>query len=124
MDIEYNYDDSQKHANYCVLLRTVEFAKNNGRITEDWMEEHKSLIMQYREWIADYSRVNEEIQEASFRKTCYDTETLISCLVSSIKATGSFDPKIYIMLVKHLIKICDATFAEDDLNACLEMMKI
>lgn len=116
--------DYQKHQNFLKILRTTQYLDDGGRITEDWMEEHKAMILQYREWIDDYTDVNEEITEPGFRKCCRDAETLISHLVHSIWSTRTFEVKIYHIFMRHMKQIIETVNTDDEMSDLLSMLKM
>lgn len=79
------------------------------------MEDHKKLILQYRDWIPNYAIVNEEITEPQFRKYCEQTETLIRHLCHTIWASGTFDVKVYHIFMRHMKGILDTVYMDDDM---------
>lgn len=111
--------EAEKNANYQVFITTIEFIQNGGKITEDWVEENKKLIRQWREWIPDFNVINPEVEDSTFRKTCQHAETLISYLCAS-----GFDVKVYLMLLQTLKKLCDMLYADDELDSMMEMMSV
>lgn len=134
MEIEYSYNlasmdkqefnDEEKNQNYCQIVRTIQFLENGGRITEDWMVENIDYIKMYRGWIADFSKVNEEREDREFRKCCEETETLMQYLSRTVHTSDYFDPKVYLLFLRHMKKLCDMLFAEDELEACMRMLSM
>jgi hypothetical protein len=115
---------SDKYENYCRLQRTVTFLTNGGRVTEEWMEEHRLHILKYREIISDYTHVNDDIKDPDFRKTAQETEVLLSNLVQSISVNRFFNVRFYIMLNQHMLKLCEYFFSEEELELCMSKLSI
>jgi hypothetical protein len=116
--------NDEKHQNFLKILSTTRYLDDGGEITEDWLDEHKWRILQYREWIDDYSSVNSEIEDFKFRKCCSETETLIRQLCHSISATGTFNVKIYHIFIRHMKEILDTVYTDDDMAELLSMMSM
>lgn len=116
--------DEERYQNFLKILRTTQYLDDGGRITEDWMEEHKALILQYREWIEDYTDVNDEIEEPEFRKKCAETETLIRQLCHSIWTSQTFDVKIYHMFMRHMKFIIETVNTDDEMSDLLSMLNM
>lgn len=115
---------SDKYENYCRLQRTVTFLTNGGRVTEEWMEEHRLHILKYREIITDYTHVNDDIKDPDFRKTAQETEVLLSNLVQSISVNRFFNVRFYMMLNQHMLKLCEYFFSEEELELCMSKLSI
>lgn len=134
MEVEYPYNsdnmeqteftEEEKHQNYCRIVRTIEFLQNGGRITEDWLIENIEHIKMYRSWIADFSMVNEEREDREFRKCCQETETLMQYLSRTVNMSDYFDPKVYLIFLQHMKKLCDMIMDEDDLEQCMKMLSM
>ena len=124
MDSYSGYSDTEKYQNYMKIVNTITFFENNGHITEDWMEEHKWWIEKWRDWIDDYSIVNQDITEKDFRKACSDTETLMTYLIRSIRATKTFDTKVYYILLNKMKYICDNLFSANELEYLMKSMSL
>lgn len=121
--------EEQRHQNYLQLVETCKFFDDRERITEDWYEESKVLIQQYREWIPDYNQVHQDVGDAKFRQVCYETEVLMGYLTNSIRTTRSFDSNIYSMFVHKLKQLCDFLLAmeessDNDLVALMKTARI
>jgi hypothetical protein len=114
----------EKYANFLTILRITRYLDDGGRITEDWMEEQKELILQYREWIPDYSVVNDEIEEHDFRKCCSETEILISHLCNSIRVSKTFSVNVYHIFMKHMKQIIEAVNTDEEMVELLSMLKV
>lgn len=111
--------DDQRVNNFAKIMTTNQYLDDGGAITDEWMAEHKQLILQYREWISDYSIVNDEIEEISFRKCCSETEILLSQLCHSIWSSGTFNVKIYHIFMRRMKQILDTIYTEDELSELL-----
>jgi len=115
---------SNPYENYCRLKRTVTFITNGGRVTEEWMEEHRRHILKYHEIFPNFSQTNQEIEDPEFRKTAHEAETLLANLVQSIRVNRFFNVKFYLMLNQHMIKLCEYIFTEDELEFCMSKLSI
>ena len=124
MDSYSGYSDTEKYQNYMQIVNTLKFFENNGHITEDWMEEHKWVIERWRDWVNDYSEVNNEVTDRSFRKACCEIETLLSYLIKSIRTTKTFDTKVYCILLHKMKYICDNLFDADELEMLMNNMYV
>lgn len=116
--------DEHRYLNFIQLSKTCEFFEKWGRVTEDWMAEHKKLIFTYRHWISDYSDVNSDIEDHEFRFRCSEIERMLNHLCEDINKTGMFDPIVYYGMVCHMKKICEFIFSEDELSECMELLQI
>jgi hypothetical protein len=65
------------------------------------------LVQKYREWIPDYSKLNEEIEDTRFRQLCSDSETLVRYLSHLIETKWTLDTRVYSMFVHKLKDLCD-----------------
>ncbi len=119
-----NLTSEQRYRNYKLLLDTHEFFLNGGRITEDWLEEHKVYILRYRSWYSDYTTMNDEVEDENFRKICRDVETILSYLVMQIDKTNTYDPKVYKILNEYLKNMCECLFSDDELNELMNNMRL
>lgn len=87
--------DEQRHQNYKRLGLTIRHiekcAKDQKGITEDWIEEHKKIIKEYREAFPDLSRVNLGMPglDDAFFKAAYEAEIYLSWLIRNLKELGS-----------------------------------
>jgi hypothetical protein len=119
-----NLTSEQRYRNYKLLLDTHEFFLNGGRITEDWLEEHKLYILRYRSWYSDYTTMNDEVEDENFRRICRDVETILSHLVMQIDKTNTYDPKVYKILNEYLKNMCECLFSEEELNDLMNNMRL
>lgn len=122
IDMDDNYTDG--YENYCILHRTVTFLKNGGKVTEQWMVEHREHILRYRKEFADFSKVHPEIDDETFRSWATETEKCMINLMNSIRASGFFSIPIYLKLNELIINICDFVFTEDELQLCMNKLSI
>jgi len=116
MDSHSEYSNDEKYKNYEHLVETIKFFQTEGRITEDWIENEKHVIERWRDWIYDFSELNLDVQDKTFRRACRDAESLISFLMNSIRTTKTFDPKVYYILLVTIKFICDDIFNTDSLD--------
>ena len=104
------FTDEQKSHNYEVLTQSIETMKN-GRITEDWMEDHKRQIWFYWKSFSDLSNIEPENKDVQFRAIASTGEFLLNRLVSQIKEYGAFDVTDYLQFCENLKFMVDY-FAE------------
>jgi hypothetical protein len=116
--------EDQKNQNFLKILKTIEYLEKDGRITEDWIEEHKKLIETYREWIPDYSVVNGDITDGEFRKMCQHTETLMCHLYYHVRVTKTLDLKVYYMFLTYVKKCVDSIMSDSEMADLLSMMRM
>jgi hypothetical protein len=124
MEIDEEEIRGDPYENFRKIMGTVEFLNRKDIISQDWVDEHKELILKYRQWIPDYSIVNDEVEDATFRKRCADMETLIRHLCNTINATGKFDLRIYHIFMKNMKAILEYLFAEDILEDAMNMLAL
>lgn len=124
MDTYSGYSETEKYQNYMQIVNILKFFENNGHITEDWMEENKWIIERWRDWIDDYSVINAEVTDTTFRKACTETETLLSYLIKSIRTTKTFDTKVYRILATKIKYICDTLFTADEMEELMNKMAL
>ena len=110
--------------NYCRLHRTVTFLENDGRVTEDWIEEHKKHILKMREVFDDFPNINPEIEDPEFRRLAYECETLLQNLVQSIRLYRTFDVELYHNLGQNMLTMCEYLFSDDELELCMSKLSI
>jgi hypothetical protein len=105
------YSDDEKYQNFKSLLSTIDYIQSKKRITEDWMEEHKKLILMYREYFGDFNRVNIDCKDRTFRKLAADIELLLNHLVWEVQEEKRFTVDMYLKLnmgFKRMVEImCD-----------------
>lgn len=124
IDPESGLTMEEKQNNFAKILSTTQYLDDGGRITEDWMEEHKNLILQYREWIPNYGMINQEIEDPVFRKCCTDAEILMSHLHHSIRSKKTFDVKMYHIFMRQMKQIVETVFTDDEMADLLSMMSM
>jgi hypothetical protein len=124
MDEVTGYSNTEKYENYLEIVKTLDFIENNGRITEDWMEENRWIIEKWRDWIQDYSEINPEVTSKYFRKACSETETLIQYLIKSIRTTKTFDVKSYTLLLKKMKFVCDTIFDDMEMENLMDGLSL
>lgn len=124
LDEEMPFTDAQKYQNFLKILETVRYLDDGGRITEDWVEESKELILMYREWIPDYSQVNPEITDLNFRKNGAEAETLLRLLCHSIATHKTFDVGIFHKFMRKMKVLVETVVSDDELTTLLSMMSM
>ena len=109
----------ERNKNYLNLVNAAKHIENGERITEDWVYEQKRLIEQWREWIPDFSVINQERQDKAFRDKCSKTETLMRYIL----ATG-FNIKTYLQLLQHMKNIIDMISDDDEFEGLFENLRM
>jgi hypothetical protein len=106
--------DEQRYENYKRLGLTIRHiekcAKDQKGITEDWIEEHKIIIQQYRDAFPNLSRVNLGTPglDDDFFNTAYEGEIYLSWLIRNLKEFGSpASLRMYLKLNLKLKKLAD-----------------
>lgn len=97
-------------------MNAIEYIRNQNRITEDWMEEHKKRILLYRDFFGDINLMNPDCKDRRFRMTAADTEMTLNHLVWEIQDTGYFTPDIYLKLNTNLKRMFEIVYEVDDLS--------
>jgi hypothetical protein len=82
------FTEEQKTQNWLQVYNATKFIENDGRITEDWMEEQKYHILKWRDWIPNFSTLNQDVEDPAFRAKCSYAEQIITHLVESIRQTN------------------------------------
>jgi hypothetical protein len=130
--------EEKKYENYKrlgVTARFIESCLKDGKgITEDWIEEHKEIILEYRDIFPNLATVNLETDglDSTFYKNAYDAEIYLSWLVKNLKEFGSPSSlRMYMKLnVKLKILTKDAFSAQeknsmfDNLLGCMDNLTI
>ena len=109
------YSEDEKANNFRKVLDTIQYIRNGGRITEDWMTEHKRVILYYRDFFGDFNLMNPECKNRRFRMLAEDTELVLNHLVSEIHETGYFSVDMYLKLNSNLKRMMEVFYDMDDL---------
>lgn len=115
---------SSPHENYLRLLTTIKEIESGTRLSEDWFEEHKHHILKYRDVFPDFHRINEDLQDKTFRTKANETETILSNLINEVEIYKTFTPKLYLLLNKHMKQLCEIIWGEDELLEMLGRMQM
>jgi hypothetical protein len=124
MDSPCGFSEEKKYENYLQIIRTIHFIEHGERITEDWMEDNKNVILTWRDWIDNFTTLNAEVEDQLFRKKCRDAETIMQYLCHSIRSQKTFDPKTYLIFLHHLKYICDTLFSDDEMEQMMSMLSM
>ena len=124
MDLDDDETRGDPHQNFLVIMDTVKHLDDNGVMDDEWISKHTDLILKYRRWIPNYTFVNDEVTDKTFRKRCADMEVLINHLCNSINASGKFDLRIYHIFMKNMKAILEYLFAEDILEDAMNMLAL
>lgn len=108
MEIEETLTDTQRYSNYCNLVETIKFIEQGGRITEDWIEHHKGVLIQYRAaFPSSFLIMNSEIKDKEFRKIAQEADVLINSLMTSVYYEKTFKVGQYHMLLKRMFRMLE-----------------
>ena len=128
MDVSMEDEDtdvySSPHENYLRLLNTIKEIESNSRLTEDWFEEHKHHILKYRDTFPNFRKVNEEMEDAEFRRKADETETILANLIHELQSRKTFTAKTYLLLNKRMKELCELIWGEDELLEMLGRMAL
>ena len=116
--------EDEKYVNFLNIMNTVRYIENGGLATTEWVDEQKKNVVMYREWISDYSKINEEIEDDDFRKCCSETEVLLQNLCHMIEKQGILNLKLFGMFMKHMKHILDTVFTDDQMAELLEKLSL
>ena len=117
------YTENQKFQNFQRLVNAIETIEND-KITEDWMEEHKDVITLYRDWVFDYSLVNENIEDPTFRGMASSVEKLLTHLLRQVYEDRSFDPSVYLIMCRAMLFLVEYTMEKDELSDFMARMTL
>jgi hypothetical protein len=122
MNEDSHFSEEQRNKNYNEIADALEYIENGNIITEEFLVEIKRMIVKWREWIPDYSTVNEDNETEVFRQKCKHIELLISELCRVIHSKNTVDMKLFKILLRHMKYICDTSFEDDGLTDMLNSM--
>ena len=114
-----DYTDEEKANNYGMLLGALRCYETGSRVTEDWMEEHKRMILRIRDYYTNVSLANLDIQDRQFRALADDTELILSHLVYEIQTERTFTVDMYYKLCRNLKGMFEIALQVDDLSELL-----
>lgn len=112
------------HQNFLDIMNTVKFLNEKGVIDEAWVCAHREMILKYRTWFPNFTLINPDIDDPTFRTKCSHMETLINHLIHSITTVGRFDVHVYHIFMKNLKDVLEYVFADDILDGAMEMLAI
>jgi hypothetical protein len=129
MDTDQELTYEQKSYNYCRLVETIQFIEEEGRITEDWMEDHKTVIYEYRNAFPNSLKtLNPEFKNKEFRLLASQADVLLNSLTTSIEYEQSFKVGQYHKLLQRLLRMLEIISSHDntgdDLSAFLQAMSL
>ena len=112
----------QKYKNYEDMLKTINFLKNGGDITDDWIREHKEMVLKYRSWFPNFANIHSDVEAEEFRTKCWETEVVIQQLCNTI--TEAFNLDLYLTLLENMKYICDSVFTETELEELFHLLRV
>jgi hypothetical protein len=121
---EVIFTDEQKTEHWLQVYNAIKFLENDGRITEDWMEDQKYHILRWRDWIPNFSTLNQEVQDPTFRLKCVYAEGIMQQLICMINQTNTFDPSVYLILLKSIEYIRSSITNVDDITEWIAFMSV
>lgn len=113
---------SSPYKNFLRIVETISVLESGRRLSEDWFEEHKKHILNYRNEFPNFHKVNEDIGDSEFRKKASETEVILSSLVHEVKTRQLFNTKMYLLLNKHMKELVEIIWGEDELSEMLGRM--
>jgi hypothetical protein len=119
---EEMFTEEQKTAHWLQVYNAIKFLENDGRITEDWMEDQTYHILRWRDWIPNFSTLNQEVEDSAFRQRCVYAESIMQQLIIMIKETKTFDPSVYLLLLKSIEYIRASVTSVDDITEWITYM--
>ena len=114
-----DYTDEQKMDNYTMLMNALRHYETGQRVTEDWMEDHKRMIVRIRDYYPNISLANLDIQDRQFRNIADDSEMILSHLVSEIQTEKTFTLDLYYKLCRNIKQLFELALQVDDLSELL-----
>jgi hypothetical protein len=119
--MQYTYDE--KYNNYCILVNAISEIDNSYKFSKDWFIKHKALIILYRDWISDYSKVHPEIEDLEYRQNAFNIEFLLTYLCDQIKNYGNFDIGAYRRLNVSIKFVVDYMLSKEDADELSSFMQ-
>ena len=110
------YNDEEKQANYMFLQAAIQHVQQGKRITEDWMEEQKEMILIYRDFWPDMTCLNPDIRDFRFRAQAVEAETLLTLLYEEICETSTFSVDTYHVFNMCVDKMADMFLEDEDVS--------
>jgi len=102
------YTEEQCANHYRILVETIEFLLKQRKITEDWMETHKRLILTYDETFPyGFDNINQEIDNPEFRKLALTATVMLNNLTQSINHHKTFNIKQYLTFSQTIKRMVD-----------------
>lgn len=103
-----SYTEEQCQDHYRILVETIEYLLKQRRITEDWMEKHKKLIMTYDAYFSgSFLNINSEINDPNFRNLAVKATTILSELIDSIITRKTFNVRQYLIFNQTIKQMVD-----------------
>ena len=118
------FTDEQKYQHWLQVFNAIKFIENGERITEDWMEDQKYHILRWRDWFSNFSNINPEIEDPTFRLRCVYAEGIMQQLVVMIRETKTFDPSVYLLLLKSIEYIRASVTNVDDITEWITYLSV
>ena len=112
----------QKYKNYEDMVKTINFLEHGGDLTQDWVREHKEMILKYRSWFPNFVNIHSEVESEEFRTKCWETEVVIQQLCSTINEAFNID--LYLNLITNMRHICDNVFTDKELEELFDLMSM
>lgn len=123
-EIEDIFTEEQKMEHWLQVYTAMQFLEKDGRITEDWMEDQKEHILRWRDWIPNFSTLNPDVEDSVFRSRCAYAEEMMRQLVIMIRETKTFDPSVYLLLLKSIEYIRASITTVDDISEWIASMSM
>jgi hypothetical protein len=118
------YTEEEKYQHYLLMVAAIKLLKTKQEITPQWMETHKTQIIKIRETIPNFNEINEDIENPTFRKNLQDADTILSYMIKTIKTSGTFDTRMYLIFNQKVLATLEELFSEKELEEMLNSLSI
>lgn len=118
------YTDEEKYEHYLLMVSAIKLLKTKQEITPEWMETHKTQIIKIRETIPNFNELNQDITDTTFRKNLQEADTILSYMIKTIKTSGTFDTRMYLIFNQKVIATIEQIFSQKDIEEMLSSLSI
>jgi len=108
-------ETEDEKSNYDIVQEAIEYLESEDQdfVTTEWVEEHQNFFIKIRGEFPDFSAVNEDVRDLTFRNKAAKAEVL----ARKIENAKYFDVIDYCYLCKlcyELYQFCEDADADDD----------
>jgi len=122
--ISSGFSEEQRYEHYKEIVGNLRHIETNQKLTEDWMQENMFLIRRWRDWFENFGVVNQDITNPDFRKACFEAETLLQNVATSVRLRNTFEVKVYKLLLQKMKYICDSLFQDDEMEMLMHSISL